>query len=273
MIRLNGTNKGFTGFLSILLSGLCISCSGESRVSEDAYRALLSQMGNARIFFGHQSVGYNVLDGISEFAADAGLPPPDMIDSREPSSEADNAVYHSKIGKNGDPLAKISDFDALLRAGFASQVDIAFMKLCYVDFSYDTDAQAIFEAYRNTLGTLERDYPELRIVYTTVPLKASGFKDRIKRVLGRPTDSREVNIVRERFNALVRAEYAGKKPLFDIAMSEATGQNGRVLKRQHDNTQYYELRREYTTDLGHLNATGRRQTAMTLLETLGPLLH
>lgn len=272
MMRSSGTKKGFTGFLSVLLSGLCISCGGEARVNEDTYRALLSQMGSSRLFFGHQSVGYNVLDGIAEFAADAGLSPPAMVDVREPPSVADTAVYHAKIGKNGDPLAKISDFDALLRAGFATKVDIAFMKLCYVDFSYDTDVQAIFEAYRDTLGALERDYPELRFVYTTVPLKASGFKDRIKRVLGRPTDSREVNIVRERFNALIRAEYSGKKPLFDIAMSEATGQNGRVLKRLHNKTPYYELRREYTTDLGHLNAAGRRQTALTLLETLGPLL-
>jgi hypothetical protein len=92
----------------------------------------LAAAGAVDLFFGHQSVGRNILDGISSIYADKGVAPPTITEVRVGSDEADGFV-HAAIGKNGDPIGKLAAFDSLLRAGQAERTDVALMKLCYVD--------------------------------------------------------------------------------------------------------------------------------------------
>ena len=109
-----------------------------------------------RVFFGHQSVGQDVLDGIRGLYAAAGRPPP--------------AIEDARLGANGQPLLKIEDFDTRMRAGAAGRVDVAMMKLCYVDVTAATDVTTLFETYRTTLAALERDFPDTAFLHVTVPL-------------------------------------------------------------------------------------------------------
>src|SRR5207253_1672047 len=112
------------------------------------------------------------------------------------------------------------------------------------------------------------------IVHVTMPLTALAPTPRpiafaklvAKRVLGRPAnDEHELNVRRNRFNTLLRDEYAGRDPIFDLARVESTdAQEGRSYFRQGADT-VFTLAREYTDDGGHLNALGRRRAAVELL--------
>ena len=52
-----------------------------------------------------------------------------------PAGQDGGFVRHAFIGENGKPLLKIQDFDARMRSGIGEQVDVAMMKLCYVDIT------------------------------------------------------------------------------------------------------------------------------------------
>jgi len=70
------------------------------------------------LFFGHQSVGANILDGV-----------------REISPESLGNIHDVYVGENRDPLSKILDFERQLDQLVASgqQIDIAALKFCFVD--------------------------------------------------------------------------------------------------------------------------------------------
>lgn len=211
-------------------------------------------MTGARVFFGHQSVGQDVLDGVRRLA-DRGEPVP--------------VIQDACIGANEDPLLKIEDFDARLRGGVGEQVDVAMMKLCYIDVTARTDIGALFEAYRTTLSDLERDYPEVTLVHVTVPLTAerSGLSRLRARVTGNDRYGPDENAARERLNALIRAEYADGH-LFDLAAVESTRPDGTRVAGRHDGSDYYALYDGYAADLGHLDAAGAEVAAAAWLATV-----
>jgi hypothetical protein len=213
----------------------------------------LSAAGAVDLFFGHQSVGRNILDGVSSVYAEKDVAAPAITEVRSGSEEADGFV-HAAIGKNGDPIGKLAAFDSLLRAGQAERAEIALMKFCYVDIRWDTDVDAVFARYRATLGALERDFPDVMFLHVTTPLTAdpSGIKNRLKVLLGR-----DDNVARERYNQLLREAYGDR--VFDLAAIESTAPDGRR------GTVLYS---GYSSDGAHLNETGAAVVAAALLRML-----
>ena len=136
-------------------------------------------------------------------------------------------VGHAFIGENEKPLLKIQDFDAKMRSGIGQQVDVAMMKLCYVDITSNTDVGALFATYRKTIAALERDFPKVTFVHVTVPLMTEqGQLSKLKsRLTGSSRYGPAENVARERLNALIRREYAGGH-LFDLAAVESTAPDG-----------------------------------------------
>src|SRR3989454_12732065 len=80
-----------------------------------------------RIYFGHQSVGANILQGVKELGVSL-------------------SIKDEFLAENGEPLRKLQNFKAAVGEG--SRFDIALVKFCYVDVNADTDARALFERYR-----------------------------------------------------------------------------------------------------------------------------
>jgi hypothetical protein len=205
----------------------------------------LSAAARTTVFFGHQSVGRNVLDGLDGIYAAHG--------QRTPTGWSD-----AYIGENGDPLGKIDDFEARIRGGVGAEVDVALMKLCYVDVTERTDVDALFERYRTTMADLERDFPDVRFLHVTAPLTTeagpvSRLKAGIKTLLGREVvESRADNVARERFNALMREEY-GPDRLFDLAGIESTAPDGTRVSGNVDGRDYFALHSGYAADSGHLD--------------------
>ena len=112
----------------------------------------------------------NILDGVPRRLLAHGVAASaDRAGVHRPGSQA-GALEHAFIGENGEPLLKIHDFDAKLRPGVGASVDVAMMKFCYVDIDRNTNVDESFAAYRSTMADLQRDFPNVTFVYTTVPL-------------------------------------------------------------------------------------------------------
>ena len=221
----------------------------------------LTAAAGQRVFLGHMSIGWNLLDGLKGLYAAQGVPEPDVVqvalDAPSPDLPAGQGVIvHAEIGTNGDPLGKIANFDTVMRGGMADAVDVALVKLCFTDITAGTDVDAVFAAYSTTLDGLERDFPDVRFLHTTVPLTAapSGIKQHLK-VVVRGDD----NAARERYNALVRTAY-GDDDLFDIAAAEGTAADG--VRTASLATGWADGDRE------HLNQAGSAMLAARFLDVL-----
>lgn len=229
----------------------------------------LANAGRTKVFFGHQSVGENVLGGVPDVYAARGIPAPPIEQARTVPGPSGGFITHEFIGENGHPFGKIDAFAKTLHGGMASKVNVALMKFCYIDFAADTDVDALFAHYRDTMAALERKYPELALIHTTVPLTTQpGLKSRLKAMLGGsgrfgPAE----NLVRERFNTLMLREYSDKH-LFDLAEVESTAPDGTRDAHRHDGQEYFALYRGYASDIGHLNHAGSEIAATAFLEAI-----
>jgi hypothetical protein len=232
----------------------------------DVTSADLAKVARMRVLFGHQSVGMNILDAVPGVFATHGLPAPTVQQDAVPSGSSGGFVVHAYLGRNEDPLSKIRDFEARIRGGLGDQVDVAMMKFCYVDIVGGTDVTALFDAYRRAMAGLERDYPRIVFITSTAPLMSEpGLLTRVKaRVTGNDQYGAAENVARERFNALIRAEYASHH-LFDLAAIESTAPDGTRVSGTYQGRPYFAMYDGYTTDRGHLNAEGAQRVATAWL--------
>jgi hypothetical protein len=228
----------------------------------DVTKDELEKVARTRVFFGHQSVGMNVLDALPGLYAEHGLTAPPIEQGGASTGPDGGFITHAYIGENEKPLGKIRDFDAKLRGGLADQVDVAMMKFCYIDIRAATDVDGLFAAYRDTLAALERDFPRVTFLKVTVPLTTeAGLTARLRTRLGRDVRFGQAeNVVREQLNQLIRQEYAGDQ-LFDLAAAESTTSDGTLPTGRFEGQAYHTLLQGYAADEGHLNATGARRVA------------
>jgi hypothetical protein len=229
----------------------------------------LAKVSNTRVFFGHQSVGMNVLDGVPGIYAAHHMAAP-RIDQEGTRPATDTGfVSHAFIGENEKPLLKISDFDSKMRSGVGEWVDVAMMKLCYVDIMSDTDAGALLTKYRETIAALERDFPKVNFVHVTAPLMTE--QETLSKLKGWLTGSSRggpaENAARERLNALIRHQYAGGH-LFDLAAAESTAPDGSRATGTYQGHGYYRLFEGYASDSGHLNDKGAQVAATAWLKAI-----
>jgi len=220
---------------------------------------VLGKASGARIYFGHRSVGKNILSGVSDVYAAKGVTQPEVVEvpigGSVPKVAGEGTILHTQIGENGNPAGKLVNFDSMVRSGIADQVDIALLKFCYVDIKWNTDVDALFAEYKQTMADLERDYPNVRFLHATVPLTVGpvGIKGHIKAVVGR-----DDNATRTRYNELIRGNFDADQ-VFDLAAVEATSPDGEALTSLYPG---------YSSDGAHLNASGASKVAVVLLETV-----
>ena len=238
-------------------------------VASDITADDLAKVSRTKVFFGHQSVGMNVLDGLSGVYAERGMAAPTIEQGDTQPGKDGGFVDHAFIGENEKPLLKIQDFDAKMRSGIGQQVDVALMKLCYVDVTSDIDVDALFVTYREAIAVLEQDFPRVAFVHVTVPLMTEqGQLSKLKsRLTGSSRYGSAENAARERLNALIRREYAGDH-LFDLAAIESTAPDGSRAIGTYKGQQYYRLYDGYASDSGHLNGEGARVAATAWLKAI-----
>lgn len=213
--------------------------------------AELVEVAGLRVFFGHQSVGGNLLGAVPGVFARYGLAAPAVVDGVPPAAGGLGNAY---VGRNGDPRSKIDAFaDWVNNRGVGTGSRVAFMKLCYVDVTAQFDVDAWFTEYRTKMTALESAYPGVTFLHVTAPLTT-----------GSPAD----NATRTRLNERIRSEYGATGRLFDLAAIESTRPDGSRVTGTHGDQTYEALYEGYTSDGGHLNGTGAHVAASQMLHVI-----
>lgn len=259
---------------------ITLSCTGGKMEEKDIKLAIYSvsqtsreNLGAMRIFFGHQSVGYNIVEGIAGILSQNPNIPIVIKETRDAKAFGSPLFAHAPVGKNENPQSKSEDFSEIIISGVGEKADIAFFKFCYVDVHRRTDIDRLLENYKKTMVDLKQKYPQLTLVHVTVPLTTvqTGPKAVIKRVLGRPLGGYEDNMKRYEFNRRLKSEVVDKDPLFDLAEIESTLPDGKRSTFKVGDKVYYQLAPQYSDDGGHLNTLGKRIAADRLLVFLAGL--
>ncbi len=225
------------------------------------------KLAEKKIYFGHQSVGYNILDGVRDLMSENPLIKLEIVETHNAADFEGPLFAHSTIGRNAYPQSKIDAFTDVVENGIGEKTDVAFFKFCYLDFHNNTKIEELFEQYKESLSDLQKQFPEVAWVHSTVPLTSqqTGSKAWIKKMLGKPLRGYENNVKRNRFNEFLRGEYKDKEPLFDLANIESAFSDGKRASFTKDGTTYYSLVPDYTDDGSHLNEKGRKIVAEQFL--------
>jgi hypothetical protein len=255
-----------------------------TQVSADAW-ANLSQK---RILFGHASVGENIIEGIQDIQKEHSEIKLNVIKSATPWDVKFPGFIHFHWGdldlwKNSPTasqgtIKKVDVFSKLMETKVGGEVDIALAKFCWADIKPDTDISQVFKHYKAAMAKLMQDFPQTTFVHVTTPLVAEpsgsvAFKNWIKQLIGKPPFRLSDNVKINQLNELIRAEYTGKAPIFDLAQIESTFPDGRRQTFSQDGKDYFSLAPDYTGDMGHLNETGRKIVAEQLLIFLTNLVN
>ncbi|MGA9264936.1 MAG: SGNH/GDSL hydrolase family protein [Rhodomicrobium sp.] len=247
-------------FLALAAAFLIFSSPGyaeEQAVS--LTKADVEAAARQRVLFAHQSVGANILDGVRKLADENNVKLT-ITESRSDQGKTP-AIFQFMVGRNGDPLGKIKDF--VSTSSSFPDIDVAMVKICYVDLNKNSDATAVAKTYADAIKTLQRAHPSTRFIAITSPLTAvpSGAKAWVKSLIKGSSPELADNEKRKEFNDYLRKEF-DKDHIFDLAALEAE-------KAVADDGKEIEVMRpSLTDDGGHLNAAGQRLVGAAFIKLL-----
>jgi len=255
--------------INIVTGLLLLGCSKERDVTlmkTDANDTLdVPSTITHKVFFGHQSVGNNILTGIKSTSPQV---PVFNIKGKPVPRDIEAAIFHQGIGQNENPMLKMEDFKKrLIGEGVGAIVDVAMMKLCYVDITRNTDIAQVFKEYVNTVDSIKNSSSSLQIIHCTVPLtseKPRSVKQVIKKILFGKSD----NIARNKFNTMLLNEFGNNSKVYDLAKVESTRPDGSRECFIKGGETFFAMYPGYTDDGGHLNCEGQKRAAIELLKII-----
>jgi len=243
---------------------------------DDVPKEYWAKLAEKKIFFGHKSVGYNIIDGIADVMSERDYIKLNVVEGCEPTTFDLPVLAHSQVGKNTDPFSKIKSFKDIMNIGAGGKIDMAFFKFCYVDIMRDSDPQKIFDGYSAALEELKKRHPDTKFLHIAVPIRSvpkglkKNLKQSVKLLIGMPGDL-EDNMMRERYNKLLRDAYSKTEPFFDLALIESVNPAGFRCYTVKGTKKVNVMAPEYTDDGGHLNIQGRKKVAEQLLIILAEM--
>ena len=111
-------------------------------------KELWQKLSHKKIYFGHQSVGYNILEGVQELMKENKNITLNVIETEKPPATGDGFLSHSPIGDNFHPLTKIEDYKKKIIENFGGDLDIALLKFCWVDINAQSNIEGLFNDYK-----------------------------------------------------------------------------------------------------------------------------
>ncbi|MET0065984.1 MAG: hypothetical protein ABW076_06530 [Candidatus Thiodiazotropha sp.] len=233
----------------------------------------LEALSGVRVFFAHQSVGENILEGLQELAMQQGRALPLRDLESVITQDIGSGLVHTPVGKNQQPVSKCVDFERIIDQSLAGRIDYALLKFCYIDIDRHSDVDTLFAEYQRVMVGLIARHPDITFVPLTVPLRHSpgGPGVWLRELLGRTNNSKLDNVKRNEFNRRLIAVY-GEDRVIDIAASESTYADGRRESFRQNGDIQYALIGDYTSDGGHLNNTGRRWVARDFARQLARII-
>lgn len=224
----------------------------------------LNALSQKRIFFGHQSIGNNIMEGLARISETHDALNLNIVKTSDLADIEGPVFAHAIVGKNLKPKSKVDDFVRIMKTQLKDKVDIAFFKFCYVDIRYDTNLQPILDYYKSAMDQLKKECPNVTFFHSTVPLnlKTPGMKGFVKNILGR-----DHNIKRSEYNRMLRKAYKPDE-LFDLERFVSTYPDGR---REKGGKNSFAIVPEYSSSGGHLNEKGQEVIAVQLLDFIASL--
>jgi hypothetical protein len=137
---------------------------------------------SARVFFGHQSIGANTVEGM----ASLGFGDPWVHWAFPEDADYNGGAYFGQqmIGENRHPAGKVDAFRSfMIDDAYGGRVDMAGFKLCFQDFEADGDGDAVSNApelallqarYAATIDDVRAAYPDVVLFHVTPPLVAAA---------------------------------------------------------------------------------------------------
>lgn len=219
----------FATFAMVVALALAGACGDEEMVAaqaESTNRPTLTRVGTdhdalveelravaaKKVWFGHHSVGVDMLEGVQALAR---------------SADVQVAIGEGPVGENGKPLDKIADFEREAIEGAGKDADVVAMKLCYADFTPTTNVAQLVDAYAQSVQRIRAARPGVRVLHITAPLttRQEDFKSRVMRFLGRPVWGDEANLRRLEYAEALQARFPGE-PVLDLARVQSTRKDG-----------------------------------------------
>jgi hypothetical protein len=259
-----------TFFISIALLGCSERRTDGLLVKDDKdLKEDLKVLGQERVFFGHQSVGNNILAGLGEIIKENPEAQLNFLNWTDSLHLSQTFFVGGSIGENEKPRSKFDDYVRIVGKLSHANLSIALMKLCFVDVTQQTNVDQIFDEYVSTIESLKQKHPSTTFVHVTVPLTTEAdLARRLYRSLrGRAIDYIVDNRARERYNEKLRRRFVSE-PIFDLAAVESTHPDGNREGGKTPSGTYFSLVKEYASDEGHLNEYGRKIAARELVRTL-----
>ncbi len=276
------SNRSLIGrFLPGILFLVLVACSEKNGRQESLPLPQLSSeqiaaLSGKTFYFAHQSVGYNIVEGMDKILQRMGLSGLFNIKEIKPGTPVPRSgLLHSAIGHNGNPKSKMKEFQSFLETRLKDSVpDMAMLKFCYVDVGEKTDVSILVDDYTHTMSRLQTEFPKTVFIYSTIPLRVfdDSWKADVKRLIGMDVWGDQANIKRNEYNAKIRARYAASGHLADIADWESRFPDGREYRVSILGGEYAALIPTYTNDGKHLNAYGQQVVAGRLLKFLAELV-
>jgi len=236
--------RALLGLATCLACGVEKSPTPEVRtLIDETLKQDLATLRGAHVFFGHHSVGQNILEGLAVLSKEAGI---------------DVSIEEAPVGQNMRPLEKFEDFAKRGERNPDDGTQLMAMKLCYVDFNPRTDVDQLVEAYAAAVARVRKARPGVRVVHVAPALFARpvDMKSKLNRTLGRPVWEDQSNKKRLDFTSQVRARFPND-PFFDLASVESTRPDGTAEQYEVDGQQVPMLWPGYSSDGGHLNDEGK----------------
>jgi lysophospholipase L1-like esterase len=231
-----------------------------------------SAIAGRTVYFGHQSVGSGVVAGVEGLIQEHALPLR-VVQTRDPATVKGPAFVHFLAGQNRDYASKNAALLRLLESRMRAERPVVLLKYCHIDIAPPADPDTMFEAYRDTVDTIQFEHPDVTVVHATIPLTTveGAFKSGAMQFFGRPT-RRKAAVARQRYNELVRAEFTGTEPIFDLAKVESTQADGVVAAFTAGGGMIETLAPENTGDGCHLNTRAQRTAARAFLDILAQVI-
>jgi hypothetical protein len=223
----------------------------------------LAILAGRAIYFGHQSVGANIMNGVRRAVAASSGTKPTVASVGTAPAAGDMQVGRwdeGYVGANYDPISKINAFQTVMLSaaggaldGFGGGKSIAMMKFCFVDVQgswYASHGDAdLFAAYQAMVATVQAQRPNVRLVHFTIPLCYPDSTDNAKR---------------EAYNARLRAAYG--TGVFDLAKLESTDPGGNAMVGANGR---YAYQGWVVGDNCHPGTAGEDMLAAALIDYLG----
>lgn len=136
--------------LLIMLTVL-IGCSGQPENDRMKFERLadipadkLEALSQKSFFFGHQSVGRNILEGLRILMNENPALKIQIVQGVAPELAKPGVFLQENLGSNRFPLTKLTAFEQAMDGGLGNKVDAAFLKFCYVDMDRMQDPEKLF---------------------------------------------------------------------------------------------------------------------------------